>query len=208
MGLIVGSISTVLGMNYFDQNPLNGPGSGIGSLLKQPTQRVQSVSEPQSTSVTETIPGFKFDYHELLLEEEYVLPLPTRDRAEVADVPEKSTTESTSASTATAETTESVAATESTSPPQPTAEPAVEPGTAFVIQIGSYRSFEDADRIKATLALTGSETYIQKVTIEGRGDFYRVRMGPFREYDAVERAVDSVTNLDIKPLVFRVKSSG
>lgn len=208
MGLIVGSISTVLGMNYFDQSPLNGPGSGIGSLLKQPTQRVQSDSEPQRTSVTETIPGFKFDYHELLLEEEYVLPLPSRDRTEVADVPEESTTESTSASTATTETTESVAATESTSSPQPTAEPAVEPGTAFVIQIGSYRSFEDADRIKATLALTGNETYIQKVTIEDRGDFYRVRMGPFREYDAVERAVDSVTDLDIKPLVFRVKSSG
>ena len=150
MGLIVGSIGTVLGMNYFDQSPLNGPGSGIGSLLKQPTQRVQSDSEPQKTSVTETIPDFKFDYHELLLEEEYVLPLPSRDRTEVADVPEQSTTETDS--TATAETTESVAATELTSSPQPTAEPAVEPGTAFVIQIGSYRSFEDADRIKATLA--------------------------------------------------------
>lgn len=208
MGLIVGSIGTVLGMNYFDQNSLNGPGSGIGSLLKQPTQRVQPVSEPQRTPVTETIPNFKFDYHELLLEEEYVLPLPSRDRVEVADVPEKSTTESTSASATTAESTESVATTESTSSPQPTAEPAVEPGTAFVIQVGSYRSFEDADRIKATLALNGSETYIQKVSIEGRGDFYRVRMGPFREYDAVERAVDSVTNLDIKPLVFRVKLSG
>ncbi|MXW48539.1 MAG: SPOR domain-containing protein [Gammaproteobacteria bacterium] len=206
MGLIVGSIGTVLGMNYFDQSPLNGPGSGIGSLLKQPTQRVQSDSEPQKTSVTETIPDFKFDYHELLLEEEYVLPLPSRDRTEVADVPEQSTTETDS--TATAETTESVAATELTSSPQPTAEPAVEPGTAFVIQIGSYRSFEDADRIKATLALTGSETYIQKVSIEGRGDFYRVRMGPFREYDAVERAVDTVTDLNIKPLVFRVKTSG
>ena len=56
--------------------------------------------------------------------------------------------------------------------------------------------------------LTGSETYIQKVSIEGRGDFYRVRMGPFREYDAVERAVDTVTDLNIKPLVFRVKTSG
>ncbi len=206
MGLIVGSIGTVLGMNYFDQSPLNGPGSGIGSLLKQPTQREQPVSEPQRTSVTETIPDFKFDYHELLLEEEYVLPLPSRDRTEVADVPEQSTTET--ASAATAETTESVAATESTSSPQPTAEPAVEPGTAFVIQIGSYRSFEDADRIKATLALTGSETYIQKVSIEDRGDFYRVRMGPFRDYDAVERAVDTVTDLNIKPLVFRVKTSG
>ena len=207
MGLIVGSIGTVLGMNYFDQSPLNGPGSGIGSLLKQPTQRVQSDSEPQTTSVTESIPDFKFDYHELLLEEEYVLPLPSRDRAEVADVPEESTTESTSASDATAEPTETVAATESTSP-QPTAEPAVEPGTAFVIQVGSYRSFEDADRVKATLALTGRETYIQKVSIEGRGDFYRVRMGPFREYDAVERAVDTVTDMNIKPLVFRVKTSG
>lgn len=206
MGLIVGSIGTVLGMNYFDQNSLNGPGSGIGSLLKQPTQRVQSASEPQKTSVTETIPDFKFDYHELLLEEEYVLPLPSRDRVEVADVPEESKTET--AATATTETTESVSATESTSSPQPTAEPAVEPGTAFVIQIGSYRSFEEADRVKATLALTGSETYIQKVSIEGRGDFYRVRMGPFREYDAVERAVDSVADLNIKPLVFRVKTSG
>lgn len=208
MGLIVGSITTVLGMNYFDQNPTNGPGSGIGSLLKQPTQREQSVSEPQTASVTETLPDFKFDYHELLLEEEYVLPLRPRDRIEVADVSEKSTTENTSASTTTTETTESVAATESTSTPQSPAEPAVEPGTVFVIQIGSYRNFEDADRVKATLALTGSETYIQKVSIEGRGDFYRVRMGPFHEYDAVERAVDTVTDMNMQSLVFRVKTSG
>ena len=48
-----------------------------------------------------------------------------------------------------------------------------------MLQAGSYASYADADRLKARLALAGLEAHIQKVTIQSRGDFYRVRLGPF-----------------------------
>ncbi len=61
-------------------------------------------------------------------------------------------------------------------PPRPTK---AQEGVFFMLQAGSYASYADADRLKARLALAGLEAHIQKVTIQSRGDFYRVRLGPF-----------------------------
>ncbi len=213
MGLITGSIGTVLGLGFFEDHPLDDVGSGLGSLLNQPAQTAPPAPQPQTGKVTEAIPDFKFNYRELLLEEEYVLPLPPREKA--ADTEDQTSTEPESIAAAPTATEEAPAAAQTATDPTPAAaeqppapKPVADDGSAFVIQIGSYRKFEDADRIKATLALNGFEVYIQKVSIEGRGDFFRVRMGPFREYEAVESATDSLTKLDLQPLVFRVRTSG
>ncbi len=67
---------------------------------------------------------------------------------------------------------------------------AVEPGAHYVLQAASFARFEDADRLKAKLALNGLVAHIQKVSIEGRGEYHRVRLGPytgFQELDAVDR---------------------
>ena len=68
--------------------------------------------------------------------------------------------------------------------------PAVESGARYVLQAASFARFEDADRLKARLALNGLVAHIQKVSIEGRGEYHRVRLGPysgFQELDAVDR---------------------
>ncbi|MCP3871473.1 MAG: hypothetical protein GY703_25885 [Gammaproteobacteria bacterium] len=51
----------------------------------------------------------------------------------------------------------------------------------YVLQMGSFRSFSDADRLKASLALVGIEADIQKVKINGGDTFHRVRSGPHSE---------------------------
>lgn len=62
-----------------------------------------------------------------------------------------------------------------------------QPGT-YYLQVGSFRSAEQADRFKAKLTLQGLEVNIQKVTINNTDTFHRVRVGPFQELDALNRA--------------------
>ncbi|MDD9855890.1 MAG: SPOR domain-containing protein, partial [Gammaproteobacteria bacterium] len=76
----------------------------------------------------------------------------------------------------------------------------------FMLQAGSYRSVADADRLKATLALNGMLSSIQKVTIQGRGDFYRVRLGPFPTYQAMVDIDRQLSRAGIKALRLKMKS--
>ena len=57
----------------------------------------------------------------------------------------------------------------------------VEPGV-YVLQAGSFSAYEDADRRRATLALQGIESKIQRVTIDDR-TYHRVRIGPIDDLD-------------------------
>jgi len=62
-----------------------------------------------------------------------------------------------------------------------------QPGTYF-LQVGSFRNGKQADRFKAELALLGLETSIQKVTIDNKTTWHRVRVGPFSDLDALNKA--------------------
>lgn len=52
-------------------------------------------------------------------------------------------------------------------------------GSFYVLQAGSFARYADADRLKAKLAIKGLESHIQTISIEGRGKYFRVRLGPF-----------------------------
>jgi cell division protein FtsN len=80
-----------------------------------------------------------------------------------------------------------------------------EEGVSYVLQAASYASFKDADELKARLALMGLEAHIQKVTIEGRGEFYRVRLGPYVRLEQSDAAGAKLQELGIKPLRLKVK---
>ncbi len=53
----------------------------------------------------------------------------------------------------------------------------------YMLQMGSFRSHADADRLKASLALVGIQAEIQKVSIKDGDIYHRVRSGP---YDRVQ----------------------
>lgn len=61
---------------------------------------------------------------------------------------------------------------------RPESTPALAEEGDYVIQIGSFRSREDADGQRAQLALIGVEARIETVTINGNQTWYRVRVGP------------------------------
>ncbi len=65
--------------------------------------------------------------------------------------------------------------------PAPSADkPGVTEGRAYYLQAGSFRSFEDADRRKASLALLGIVSEIRRAEVKGRAT-HRVIIGPVRD---------------------------
>lgn len=78
-----------------------------------------------------------------------------------------------------------------------------EPGV-YVLQVGSFKSFPDADRLKAQLALMGLEPSIQRVTIDDGDPWHRVRVGPIGDLDQLNDARDRLIEQGLDPLVIRV----
>jgi len=71
------------------------------------------------------------------------------------------------------------------SPPNAAATPATPPAPVtsrerYMLQVGSFRSLEDADRLKAKLAFLGLESSIQTVSLDGRETWHRVHVGPYQ----------------------------
>ncbi|MGE0030732.1 MAG: SPOR domain-containing protein [Steroidobacteraceae bacterium] len=87
-------------------------------------------------------------------------------------------------------------------PDAPTA-PAVERTGSYVLQVGSYRKFEEADRVRAQLALQGIESKVQRVSVDN-DTWHRVRVGPVTDLRELNRVRDRLREADMDVLVIRV----
>lgn len=57
-----------------------------------------------------------------------------------------------------------------------------------ILQAGSFSNQNDAEKLKAKLALLGIEAGIQTASIPDKGVWYRVRLGPYNSADEMNRA--------------------
>jgi cell division protein FtsN len=87
----------------------------------------------------------------------------------------------------------------SAAPPQ-----VLEPGS-YVLQVASFQRFEDADKVKAKLALHGIVADIQRVVINGNETWYRVRVGPFKELDRVDAMRNKLQQAGMDFMLLRIK---
>lgn len=81
------------------------------------------------------------------------------------------------------------------------------PGT-YYLQVGSFKNSEQADRLKAELAIMGFETVIQKVTIDNNqatDTWHRVRVGPYSELEALNSARRKLKAGGIDSSLVRIK---
>lgn len=76
----------------------------------------------------------------------------------------------------------------------------------YILQVASFNDAQDADQLRAKLALLGIQSHIQKVSIEGKGTFMRVRVGPFNNASDAQRIDAELKNNGFSPL--RLKVSG
>lgn len=83
-----------------------------------------------------------------------------------------------------------------------------ETGVSYVLQAGSFATFADADQLKARLALTGLVAQIEKVTIDGRGEFHRVRLGPYARLQELDAADQQLRHAGVRALRLKVKKTG
>jgi cell division protein FtsN len=77
------------------------------------------------------------------------------------------------------------------------------PGTYF-LQVGSFSSANQADRFKAELALLGLQTSIQKVTINNQDTYHRVRVGPYRDLDELNKVRRLLKKQGVEGALIRV----
>lgn len=80
---------------------------------------------------------------------------------------------------------------------------ALEREGAYVLQAGSYRKFEEADRVRAQLALQGIESKVQRVSIDS-DTWHRVRIGPITDLDELKRVRNRLREAEMDVLTLRV----
>lgn len=77
---------------------------------------------------------------------------------------------------------------------------------AFILQTGSFKTSEQAERLKATLALSGFESTIQTVTIPPDETWYRVYIGPFdTKSDALAMQQNLEQSLSANSLILKIR---
>lgn len=84
--------------------------------------------------------------------------------------------------------------------------PQIDQPGKYIIQAGSFRSYKDADRRKASMALLGIVSRIEKVTIGADGQtWFRVLVGPNADLNKVNEMRAKLQNNGIDNLLIRVK---
>ena len=133
----------------------------------------------QQAEVTPTTPKPRFDFYTLLPEMEVVVP-----EQETSAIQQQTAPPPTAAPIVAAEPAKSARPQQQAAPVvTTTAKP--QAGT-YYLQVGSFKNSAQAERFKAELAMQGMQTSIQKVTIN-KGTYHRVRVGPFRNFSALDK---------------------
>ncbi|MDH4285088.1 MAG: SPOR domain-containing protein, partial [Gallionellaceae bacterium] len=60
---------------------------------------------------------------------------------------------------------------------------------SYLVQAGAFSAAEDADKLKAKLAMLGLEATIQTATVPEKGVMHRVRLGPYKNADEMNKAL-------------------
>jgi cell division protein FtsN len=64
--------------------------------------------------------------------------------------------------------------------------------TPYLVQAGSFQNRDDAEKLKARLALAGFEAGIVSISIPEKGVWHRVRLGPYTGLAAVNATIASL----------------
>lgn len=93
---------------------------------------------------------------------------------------------------------------ESKAPTPPTIKKSNKPSPTYILQAGSFRSSQDADRMRAQLLLSGLTAYVETVNVKDN-PWHRVMVGPFNNRSRLNSAQDKLASANIEAIVKRVK---
>jgi cell division protein FtsN len=72
-------------------------------------------------------------------------------------------------------------------PPDPSTAKATKSAETFFLQAGAFQKADDADNLKAKLAMLGVEANVQVANIPDKGKMHRVRIGPLASADEMNQ---------------------
>jgi cell division protein FtsN len=87
--------------------------------------------------------------------------------------------------------------------PKPT-NTATKPSAAYILQLGSFKTFEEADHLKAQLSFAGLQAKIKQTTVNGITR-QRVWVGVYTSLEAAEKAQQKLAAQNIKSALAQVK---
>lgn len=76
----------------------------------------------------------------------------------------------------------------------------------YFLQVGAFQTEEEADNMKAKLALQGFEALVQTATIPDKGVWHRVRVGPLKDLDQINKTKSDLINNGFKADLIKVNS--
>jgi cell division protein FtsN len=77
----------------------------------------------------------------------------------------------------------------------------------YFLQVGAFQTEQEADNMKAQLALLGMEALVQTATIPDKGVWHRVRVGPFAELEQINKAREELVRNGFKADLIKVNSN-
>ncbi len=74
----------------------------------------------------------------------------------------------------------------------------------YFLQVGAFQTAEEADNMKAKLALQGFEALVQTAAIADKGVWHRVRVGPLKDLDQINKTKSDLINSGFKADLIKV----
>jgi len=174
MGLALGALAGMLGM-YMHQSSRPQP---LPSVIKSSAQVDCTPVPPQTAEPTVRPSKDPKDYEFYGVLEKLPVP-PTRPDIEqpLPPPPAESGGPATPGST-----------------PRPAATATPPQQKYQYLQIASFKSPEDADGLRARIVLAGLPAYVASMEIPEKGTYYRVRVGPFEDLEALSKAREQLAS--------------
>ncbi len=187
-GILIGVLSTLFWQGY--QTSHEGDiGSGLKDMIAKSrisTEKAQARKVPTEPIAVNDAPRktADYDFYTVLPAIEEVLP-----KDPIVEDPQVAVTDASPSSE-----------------PEKKTQSRLPEGSAYFLQVASYRNAADAERLKAKLALNGLRAAIQNVSIE-RKQYYRVRIGPYTDYGSMTADDYRLSKMGFKAMRLRVSGA-
>lgn len=76
----------------------------------------------------------------------------------------------------------------------------------YYLQVGAFQTEEEADNMKASLALQGFEAVVQTAEIPEKGTWHRVRVGPLKNLDQINQTKENLLANGFKSDLIKVNN--
>jgi cell division protein FtsN len=77
---------------------------------------------------------------------------------------------------------------------------------SYFLQVGAFQTSEEADNMKAKLALQGFEALVKTATIPDKGVWHRVRVGPLKDLEQINKTKSDLLSNGFKADLIKVNN--